>query len=137
VAEYVSAGHLDRHLSQVVDIYRRKRDAMVAALEEHCAPYVRWRVPSGGFFLWLETDRRVQPSAIGGLREAAAQEGVAYVSGDTFFADRSGSRFIRLAYSFVGEQEIEEGIRRLGRALERALAGPRPEASQSGPAKAR
>jgi 2-aminoadipate transaminase len=105
---------------------------MATALEEHCAPYVRWRLPSGGFFLWLETDRRVQPEA---LREAAAQEGVAYVSGDTFFIDRSGSRFIRLAYSFVAEQEIEEAIRRLGRALERAQTDQRPGASQSGPAK--
>jgi 2-aminoadipate transaminase len=132
VAEYVAAGHLARHLPQVVEIYRRKRDTMATALEEHCAPYVRWRLPSGGFFLWLETDRRVQPEA---LREAAAQEGVAYVSGDTFFVDRRGSQFIRLAYSFVAEQEIAEAIRRLGRALERAQTDHRPGASQSGPAK--
>jgi 2-aminoadipate transaminase len=135
VAEYVSRGLLDSHLPQVLDIYRRKRDAMVTALAEHCAPNVRWRLPSGGFFLWLEMDRRVQPSAIGGLRETAAEEGVAYVSGDTFFVDRSGNQFIRLAYSFVAEQEIEEAIRRLGRALKRADTGPRPGTSQSGPAR--
>jgi 2-aminoadipate transaminase len=133
VAEYVSRGLLDRHLPQVLDIYRRKRDAMVAALAEHCAPYASWRLPSGGFFLWLEMDRRVQPSAIGGLREAAVEEGVAYVSGDTFFVNRSGNQFIRLAYSFVAEQEIEEAIRRLGRALKRAEMGPQPGAPQSGP----
>jgi 2-aminoadipate transaminase len=122
VAEYASRGLLDRHLPRMVELYRRKRDAMVAALEEHCPPYLSWRLPAGGFFLWLEMDRRVEPTA---LREAAAQEGVAYVSGDTFFADRSGSQFIRLAYSFVAEQEIGEAIRRLGRALEQAsAAGP-------------
>jgi 2-aminoadipate transaminase len=131
VAEYVSRGLLDRHLPQVVEIYRRKRDTMATALAEHCAPYVRWRLPSGGFFLWLEMDPGVQPPTIGGLREAAAQEGVAYVSGDTFFVDRSGSQFIRLAYSFVAEQEIEEAIRRLGRALKRAQTDPRPGACQS------
>jgi 2-aminoadipate transaminase len=134
VAEYVSAGHLDRHVPQVVEIYRRKRDAMATALTEYCAPFVRWRLPSGGFFLWLEMDRQVQPSATGRLREAAAQEGVAYVSGDTFFVDRSGSQFIRLAYSFVAEQEIDEAIRRLGRALERAQRRGHAGASQSGPA---
>jgi DNA-binding transcriptional MocR family regulator len=69
------------------------------------------------------------------LREAAAEEGVAYVSGDTFFVDRSGSQFIRLAYSFVAEQEIEEAVRRLGRALKRALTDPRTGAPQSGPAR--
>jgi 2-aminoadipate transaminase len=132
VAEYVSRGLLDRHVPQVVEVYRRKRDAMAAALAEHCAPYVRWRLPSGGFFLWLEMDRRVQPEA---LREAAVEEGVAYVSGDAFFVDRSGSQFTRLAYSFVAEQEIEEAIRRLGRALRRAEAASRPGAPQSGPAR--
>ena len=132
VAEYASRGLLDRHLTRVVEIYRRKRDTMVAALEEHCAPYLSWRLPAGGFFLWLEIDRRVQPTA---LREAAGQEGVAYVSGDTFFVDRSGNQFIRLAYSFVAEREIGEAVRRLGRALERAVTGPRLGASRSGPAK--
>jgi 2-aminoadipate transaminase len=122
VAEYVSSGLFDRHVPRLVELYRRKRDAMVAALEKYCAPCVRWRLPAGGFFLWLEIDGRVQPEA---LREAADQEGVAYVSGDTFFADRSGNQFIRLAYSFVASEEIEEAIRRLGRALERAAgAGP-------------
>ena len=132
VAEYVLRGLLDRHLPQVVEIYQRKRDTMTAALADHCAPYVRWRPPSGGYFLWLETGRRVKAEA---LREAAALEGVAYVSGDTFFVDCSGSQFIRLAYSFVPEREIEEAIRRLGRALKRAQTGSRPGASQSGPAK--
>ena len=75
------------------------------------------------FFLWLAMDRGVQPEA---LRDAAVEEGVAYVSGDTFFVDRSGSQCIRLAYSFVAEQEIEEAIRRLGRALKRAEAASRP-----------
>jgi 2-aminoadipate transaminase len=122
VAEYVSSGLFDRHVPRVVELYQRKRDAMAAALEKYCAPYLRWRLPAGGFFLWAEMDRRVQPEA---LREAADQEGVAYVSGDTFFADHSGNQFIRLAYSFVAGEEIEEAIRRLGRALERA-AEPGP-----------
>jgi len=121
VTHFATSGLLDRHVPRVVELYRRKRDAMAAALERYCAPYVRWRLPAGGFFLWLEMDGRVQPEA---LREAADQEGVAYVSGDTFFADRSGSRFIRLAYSFVAEREIEEAVRRLGRALERSAGRP-------------
>ncbi len=124
VAEHASSGLLDRHLPRIIEIYRRKRDAMVTALETHCGSYLTWRRPEGGFFLWLQMDRRVDPTA---LREAAAQEGVAYVSGDTFFADRSGSQFLRLAYSFVAEQEIEEAIRRLGHAL--------ATASRSGPPK--
>ncbi len=117
VAEYASTGKLDRHVPVVVDIYRRKRDVMLAALAERCSSLARWRVPEGGFFLWLELSERVDPAA---LEPASLQEGVIYVPGPAFFEDRSGSQYIRLAHSFVGEGEIPEAIRRLGRALERA-----------------
>ena len=117
VAAYASTGKLDRHVPAVVDVYRRKRDTMLAALAERCSSLARWQTPEGGFFLWLELSERVDPAA---LEPASLQEGVIYVPGPAFFVDRSGGRYIRLAYSFVGEKEIPEAINRLGRALERA-----------------
>jgi 2-aminoadipate transaminase len=117
VAEYASTGKLDRHVPVVVDVYRRKRDAMLAALDERCSSLARWRAPEGGFFLWLKLAERVDPAA---LEPASLEEGVIYVPGPAFFEDRSGAEYIRLAYSFVAERDIAEAIRRLGRALERA-----------------
>ncbi len=137
VAEYAASGLLERHLRLVLDIYRRKRDLMLAELTRHCAPFARWERPAGGFFLWLRLDRSFQ-GRIAALQEAAAQEGVAFVSGDTFFPaggadDGSGRGFsprrgarapaspaIRLAYSYVAEADIPEAIARLGQAMARA-----------------
>jgi len=121
VTEYASSGLLAEHVREVVPIYRRKRDAMLAALDERCNRFARWDVPRGGFFLWLELSEGVDPAI---LAQAAAQEGVAYVGGRTFFPDGSGARYIRLAYSFVAEAEMAEAVLRLGRAMERASRGP-------------
>ena len=54
---YLAGGHLDAHLAELRDVYRRKRDITAAALQEHCADWVRFAVPGGGFYFWLELAR--------------------------------------------------------------------------------
>lgn len=119
IAEICVSGRLETHLPRVVDLYRRKRDTMVALLDERCSRYARWNVPAGGFFLWLELAEGVHPDA---LAEAAAEEGVAYANGAAFYPVNpgQGARFVRLAYSQVPERDIPEAVMRLGRAMERA-----------------
>ncbi|HZP58369.1 MAG TPA: PLP-dependent aminotransferase family protein [Dehalococcoidia bacterium] len=117
IAEFCDSGAFDAHVERVIEIYRRKRDAMIAALDERCAAYGRWQVPAGGFFLWLELAEGVDTRR---LFEAANDEGVAYVGGRAFFDDGSGNNFVRLCYSNVAEQDIPEAVMRFGRALERA-----------------
>ncbi|MHB8377505.1 MAG: aminotransferase-like domain-containing protein [Dehalococcoidia bacterium] len=118
VAEFCESGKFDAHVERVIEIYRRKRDAMVAALDERCAGYARWSVPKGGFFLWLELGEGIDPRR---LAETANEEAVLYVGGRPFFDDRSGDHFVRLCYSNVAESDIPEAIMRFGRALERAV----------------
>jgi len=120
IVRFAADGALERHVAGVNEIYRRKRDAMVAALEERCARYARWHLPGGGFFLWLALDPAFDQSA---LAEAAGRQGVDYVRGDRFCFDGSGGNYVRLAYSYVAEDEIAEAVLRLGRALEEAAAG--------------
>ena len=118
--EFASTGLWERHVASMAGVYRRKRDMMLAALEERCGRYARWNRPDGGFFLWLTLAEAVDPSA---LAAAARRVGVAYVPGAAFYPDGGGQDAIRLAYSFVNEREIPEGILRLGRALEEAAQG--------------
>lgn len=116
--EYCDSGRYDEHVPRVIEIYRRKRDAMLAALDERCAKYARWSTPQGGFFLWLELSGGVDPAR---LFETAWDEGVGYVGGRTFFDDGSGAGYIRLCYSNVAENDIPLAIQRLGRAMERSV----------------
>jgi DNA-binding transcriptional MocR family regulator len=117
IAEFCESGRFDAHLVQMIEIYRRKRDAMLAALDERCARYARWSVPKGGFFLWLQLAEGVDPER---LRYTANEEAVGYVAGSAFFDDQSGADRVRLCYSNVAESDIPEAIMRFGRALERA-----------------
>lgn len=118
IAEFCESGKFDEHVARVVEIYRRKRDAMCAALDERCPKYARWSVPEGGFFLWLEMSEGIDTRL---LVETANDEGVGFVGGRPFFDDRSANNFVRLCYSNVAEGEIPEAIMRFGRALERAV----------------
>ncbi len=118
VAEFCESGRFDEHVARAVEIYRRKRDAMLAALEERCAKYARWSVPQGGFFLWLELSEGINPHR---LAETANEEAVGYVGGRPFFDNGSGAHYARLCYSNVAESDIPEAIMRFGRALERAV----------------
>jgi len=117
LADFCESGAYDDHVPAMIEIYRRKRDAMLAAMDERCARYGTWSAPKGGFFLWLRLDESIDPEQ---LRITANEEAVGYVGGEAFFADGSGDHFVRLCYSNVAEADIPEAIQRFGRALERA-----------------
>lgn len=121
VAEYVLAGLLEKRIPVLRDLYRRKRDLMLGALEHYCSQRVHWSVPEGGFFIWLELLDGIEAFK---LAEAAVRQGVTVVPGAAFFADQpgltaadAGRQHIRLAFSFVREDEIEEAVRRLAAAM--------------------
>jgi len=118
ITEFCRSGGYDAHLANVIAIYRHKRDAMLAALDERCSRFATWDVPRGGFFLWLQLNEDIDPDR---LRVAANDEGVVYVGGAPFFNDGTGHDRVRLCYSNVAEREIPEAVMRFGRALERAV----------------
>lgn len=129
IARYAADGRLDEHIRQIRELYARKLDVMLNELRERCPRLCSWSEPRGGFFLWLTLNERIDPIKLG---EFAREEGVAYVGGRSFFAEMTAndaprrgwgpgdSQYVRLAYSYVAESEIPEGIRRLARAMERA-----------------
>jgi 2-aminoadipate transaminase len=100
-------------LADLVEVYRRRRDACLAALQRHFPPGTTWTHPAGGFYVWVTipgTDTKAM------LPEAVAR-GVAYVPGTAFFPDGSGRDRLRLAFCYPPEDAIEEGVRRLGELL--------------------
>ena len=114
IAETIRNGDLDRHIGHLRAIYLRKLQRVEAALEAHCAAYASYVRPQGGFFLWLA----LRPGM--GSREvqvAANERGVIVGQGPQFFADGQATNHIRLAFSYVAMEDIEEGIHRLGEAM--------------------
>lgn len=113
-------GLLDAHLGSIIEIYRRKRDLMIAALGAYFPEEVRWTYPQGGFFIWVTLPEWMDAKQM--LPRAVAEMGVAYVSGGAFFTDGTGKNTIRLAYSQATDDAIVEGVRRLGEFLRREIA---------------
>lgn len=109
---FASRGLLDRQTSRAVEIYRRKRDAMLAALENFFPQSADWTKPQGGFHTWVTLPEEIDTGAL--LPRAIEEASVANVAGPAFYHNRTGEEHMRLCYSYVPESQIEEGVRRLG-----------------------
>jgi 2-aminoadipate transaminase len=114
MAAFVADGHLDRNLVTARALYESRARTMLTALEEHMPDGYHWTQPAGGFFVWLTGPEEIDARA---LTAPAARLGVAYVPGTPFHTDGRGNNCFRLAYSRATEDDIAEGIRRLGTVL--------------------
>lgn len=111
VAAFMELGLFDAHVEALRSAYRARRDHFCTALARHLPASCRWRTPGGGFFVWLRLPEGMDSTAMLPQAEAA---GVAYVPGTRFYADGRRSEHVRLAFTLLTEEELEEGARRLG-----------------------
>jgi 2-aminoadipate transaminase len=116
--EYGRAGHLDRQLVSSRALYARRAALMADALSAHMPDGTTWTEPRGGFYVWLTAPDGVDTVA---LTAAARARKVAYVPGRPFYPGDAGTAQIRLAYSRVADQLIDEGVSRIGEVLRTAL----------------
>ena len=112
---FASKGLIERQTSAAVEIYRRKRDAMLEALEHYFPPSAHWTRPQGGFYSWVTLPQGIDTEAL--LPRAIEEASVAYAPGPAFYHNRTGKEHMRLCYSYVSASQIEEGVRRLGHLL--------------------
>lgn len=119
--EVAHGGFLDKHVRFIRHVYCERRDAMLQALEHYFPEGVHWTHPQGGLFLWVILPEHLDASEV--LKEAI-KEKVAFVPGVAFYADGSGQNTMRLNFSYMTPDKIEEGIKRLARVLERFVARP-------------
>jgi GntR family transcriptional regulator/MocR family aminotransferase len=116
---YITVGRYQTHLRRACRLYHRRRDAMLAALERHMPAGAQWRSPQGGLFIWLQLPAELSANA---LYPLAGEEGVTFAPGSFFFPAERPQSYLRLNFVMNSTEVIEEGIRRLGRAVERYLA---------------
>ena len=121
--KYVENGYLDEHIPKIVEFYKPRRDAMLKALEEFMPGGVEWTRPDGGMFIWLTLPEEIDTKL---MLEKAVAKGVAYVPGEAFFAHRDVKNTMRLNFTYVPEEKIREGVKRLAEVIEgeiKALRG--------------
>src|SRR3954465_8098474 len=113
-ARYLASGAYARQLEATIPFYRERRDALLAALERHLAGEYRAEVPHGGHHVWTQL---VRPAAESALYHHARRPGVTFTPGSTVTPERTPHTNLRLSFSLLDPDELEEGVRRLARAL--------------------
>jgi 2-aminoadipate transaminase len=111
---FVAEGRFPAHLAAARALYARRAELMLSAIERHMPEGVQWTKPRGGFFVWLTANDGIDTAR---LAPVALARKVAYVPGAPFYADARGRNQLRLAYSGVPDENIEEGVARLAALL--------------------
>jgi 2-aminoadipate transaminase len=113
--EVAKNGFLDEHAKQIRTVYRERRDAMLAALDEFFPEEVTWTRPQGGLFLWVTLPNKMDSEE---LFNTALKNNVAFVPGTSFYPEgEEGKRHMRLNFSYMECDRIHEGVRRLSVAV--------------------
>lgn len=125
LAEYISGGHIDEHIPNIVRLYRPKRNAMVEAIKESFPNVFDLVQPEGGMFLWVSLKK--DSSDLGPrldvrdvLRQSIEQN-VGFVPGIAFYANGAGPFSMRLNFTNQTEENIKRGVGVIGDILRSRL----------------
>jgi DNA-binding transcriptional MocR family regulator len=113
-AEFLENGDYDGLLARSIEFYRERRDSLMESLERHLPGEYRAATPRGGHHVWVTLNRAVDERT---FYAEAVRHGVTYVPGATVVTDRPAETSLRLSFSMVDPGELDEGVRRIARAL--------------------
>ncbi len=118
VHQYLMDNDIDAHIQKIKELYKKQRNVMVSAIEEHFPKEVKVTKPEGGMFLWA-----TMPQGTDALKifEKAYENNVAFVPGAPFYAENEKSNTFRLNYSNSDCETIEKGIEILGSVLNNSI----------------
>ncbi|WP_237170763.1 PLP-dependent aminotransferase family protein [Paludisphaera borealis] len=119
----IADGDYDRHVERLREIYGRKRDIFLDALDRFLKPFqneVTWTRPQGGLFVWMTMPEGIDTGFDGPLFARCLAEGVIYVPGEFAFAPEPSPfprNHLRLTFGVPDEETLVEGARRLAEAV--------------------
>ncbi len=119
VSAYFESGPWEDYVRSLIDIYRLRRDVMLDALAEHFPREATWTHPQGGLFIWATLPDYIDTTD---LLARALEEQVAFVPGRAAYLDGRGGSEMRLNFSGVSEDDIREGVRRIGEVVREQVA---------------
>jgi 2-aminoadipate transaminase len=114
VYEYIQRGYLQEALVSLKTLYSKRLQTLLDALDREMTGLADWVVPQGGFFVGVTLKEAVDADA---LLETACKSGLILTDGRGFFAERDGSRFVRLPFCALTPEEIETGVQRLAKVV--------------------
>jgi DNA-binding transcriptional MocR family regulator len=114
--EFYASGLMEKHLQKIRKLYAKKRDLLLSALSKCCSSSMTWNSPEGGFFLWCRLNEGLNSQDL--LKEAIFEK-VTFMEGRAFSPKDDRGEWLRLNFTYLDEDLIEEGVNRLNRAIKK------------------
>jgi 2-aminoadipate transaminase len=125
LARALASGKYDAHLGNLRKRYAAKASVMSKALQENFPPEVKWDEPEGGLYFWARLPDKIKSGKTSRLFQNALKNNVIYVPGEFCYADdptrRKPNHEMRISFGSASEENIREGIARLGGVLKKEL----------------
>lgn len=118
VIEFLKKYDLNKHIEKIRAEYKKRCFLMLDTIKEHFPEEVNYTTPDGGMFIWVELPKEIN---VDDLLDKAIDAGVAYVSGESFFANNGPKNTMRLNYTTMSEEQIVEGIKILANVIKKEL----------------
>ena len=114
---YLTVGRYQAHLRRSCQIFRRRRDMILSAIQRYLPEGIQLDPPQGGLFIWLQLPENLDSEK---LLPLAWEEGVGFAPGNGFFPEEiHGRNWLRLNFVARPPDQVDEGIKRLGKAIRR------------------
>jgi len=113
-AEFFQRDMLDKHIKKIIKMYKEKRDLMLKALDKYFPKEATYTRPEGGMFCWVTLPDKIDTKA---MFPKAIEAKIAYITGTAFYANGGGNNTMRLNFTHAGNDQIEEGIKRLAKVI--------------------
>lgn len=113
-ARYMEKGYFEKNLVTTIKLYHHKKDVMMDSFQKFMPDYVKWTNPEGGLFLFVYLPEHMDAQK---LFLTAVENNVAFVVGQVFHCDGSGTNTMRMNFSFCDDAQIVEGVKRLATAI--------------------
>jgi DNA-binding transcriptional MocR family regulator len=120
---FLAQGWYDEHLPDAIEFHRERRDALLAALEEHLTGLATWERPLGGAHAWLALR---DPLDERDLYAEAVRQGTTFLPGGAAMVERPRGTYMRVSFGYLGPDELREGVRRLAAAIRTVRGSARP-----------
>lgn len=113
VNRYMEMFDIDKHIEEIRKLYKKKKDLMLETIKKEFPESFTYTNPQGGLFTWVDFPEGIDAAVV--LKKAIAEEKVAFVPGAPFFPNGGNANHCRMNYSGMTEEQIVEGIKRLGK----------------------
>lgn len=108
MASLLKNGDIGRHLKKANKLYHERRDILCRLLQEQLGDYLSFKIPNGGFALWIKYLHDLDTAAVS---EKANELGLSIGAGHDYYYDKAFKHsFVRVGFASLNEKEMEEAV---------------------------